>query len=605
MARVSTRGLVVVAAMVMMSLTVETLPAVAQSAQVVRSEQLSDGLRLQTLEIPLGEGKIARGRLLRWQESNAAVQLRPMLARESIAGLETMPSMTRRALPRGAVAGVNGGYYVPRPTASPNGPYVENGRLHSGPAVGASGSALQQGRGTIGIRADGRILLDRLQPTITATLPRELGTVPVDDVNRSPRCLAGGQVTCPREGELIVFDDRLGTRVPLPAGTSVAVLEAPAGLPSSGRISARVTASAVRTSDSTVGVPAGHLVIAAYGPDRAPRTSGLVRGDTVDIDVGLHPAGAPDTTWDGLVGAVPGAPLLVRNGERQPVLYNTATTREDREALGNGHRLFRHPRTALGRTAAGELLMVTIDGRRQGWSEGLTLLELTSVLQSLGARDAVNLDGGGPTTMTANGSVVNRPSENNRGSTNALFLYAPQRTWLLRDTPIRGTWNRRGTMGFSEDHLLSCDWNGNGVDTPGTFNNGRWVLSNRSDGGGALRTFTYGRPGDTPLCGDWTADGRDTVGVRRGNHWLLRNSNSTGGPRYAFRYGHATDTPLVGDWNGNGRDTAGVRRGNRWLLRNTVVRGTFEYDYRYGHATDSPVVGDWNGDGRDTAGVVR
>ncbi len=602
--RTAFRGAAVVAALVVGSLTVEAVPALAQSAEVVRTERIAEGLRLQTLEVRLDDGALARGRLLRWREGNASLKLRPLLAQNTIAGLETTPSMSGRALRRGAIAGVNGGYFVPRPTASPNGPFVAAGRLQSGPAVGASGSALQQGRGTIGITGEGRVLLDRLRSEVTATLPHGMDVIPVDDVNRTARCLAGAPVTCPAGGELILYDDAIGTAVPLPAGTTVAVLDAPR-LPSSGSIEARVAAVGVRAGSSTLSVPDRTLVLAAYGEDRGPRASALRAGDTVRLDVALRPAGAPDTTWTGLVGAVPGAPLLLRDGERQPALYASATTREDREALGTSHRLGRHPRTALGRTPTGALLMVTIDGRRPGWSSGVTLLELTALLESLGATDAVNLDGGGPTTMTAHGSVVNRPSEVGRGSPNGLFLHAPQRRWHLSNRKSAGPAAFSATLGFSRDQVLSCDWNGNGTDTPGTFANGRWVLSNRPDGGGRLRTFTYGRAGDTALCGDFNGDGRDTIGVHRGRRWLLRNANSAGVVHYDYRYGRATDTPLVGDWNANGRDTAGVRRGRRWLLRDTVTRGNATYDYRYGRATDTPLVGDWNANGRDTAGVRR
>jgi hypothetical protein len=74
----------------------------------------------------------------------------------------------------------------------------------------------------------------------------------------------------------------------------------------------------------------------------------------------------------------------------------------------------RHPRTALGLDARRRLAwLVTVDGRQPGFSEGASLDELTDILISLGARDAINLDGGGSTTMvveSANGHLVlNRP----------------------------------------------------------------------------------------------------------------------------------------------------------------------------------------------------
>jgi len=71
----------------------------------------------------------------------------------------------------------------------------------------------------------------------------------------------------------------------------------------------------------------------------------------------------------------------------------------------------RNPRTLAGVRSDGRILLVTIDGRRPGWSAGATLPEAARVMRALGAREALNLDGGGSTTMTVKGAVVNFPSD--------------------------------------------------------------------------------------------------------------------------------------------------------------------------------------------------
>jgi exopolysaccharide biosynthesis protein len=73
-----------------------------------------------------------------------------------------------------------------------------------------------------------------------------------------------------------------------------------------------------------------------------------------------------------------------------------------------------HPRTALGTTADGTLLVVLVDGRQRGVSEGVTQVELADLLVAEGATLAINLDGGGSTTLvirdkSGKGRVVNRP----------------------------------------------------------------------------------------------------------------------------------------------------------------------------------------------------
>ena len=70
----------------------------------------------------------------------------------------------------------------------------------------------------------------------------------------------------------------------------------------------------------------------------------------------------------------------------------------------------RAPRTALGIKKDGTLLLVVVDGRNNN-SAGLTLVELATYMLRLGAREAVNFDGGGSSVMAINGLVVNKPSD--------------------------------------------------------------------------------------------------------------------------------------------------------------------------------------------------
>ena len=59
-----------------------------------------------------------------------------------------------------------------------------------------------------------------------------------------------------------------------------------------------------------------------------------------------------------------------------------------------------------------ELLAVCCDGRRTGVDAGLELGELARLLISLGAREAINLDGGGSATLIHHRHLLNRPYSN-------------------------------------------------------------------------------------------------------------------------------------------------------------------------------------------------
>ena len=92
--------------------------------------------------------------------------------------------------------------------------------------------------------------------------------------------------------------------------------------------------------------------------------------------------------------------LLLKNGEQLDQSGNTMPVAN------------MEPRTAIGATADGKLILLVCDGRNMRGSAGFTLAELADKLIALGAVDAVNLDGGGSSTMVgSDGKVLNRPSD--------------------------------------------------------------------------------------------------------------------------------------------------------------------------------------------------
>ena len=99
-------------------------------------------------------------------------------------------------------------------------------------------------------------------------------------------------------------------------------------------------------------------------------------------------------------------PMLIRKGMTVP-------QRDDRTFVTH-----RHNRTALGMRPDGTTLLVVADGRFKHQAEGLSLPELEMVMRWLGCTEAINLDGGGSSTMYVHGKphggVVNYPSDNNQ-----------------------------------------------------------------------------------------------------------------------------------------------------------------------------------------------
>ena len=105
---------------------------------------------------------------------------------------------------------------------------------------------------------------------------------------------------------------------------------------------------------------------------------------------------------------VQAGPLLVRDGrvvvdDGDPEGFSAGSGQFDSDIT-----VGRHPRCALG-VGGGELLAVCCDGRRSGVDAGLELGELARLMLSFGARDAINLDGGGSATLVHRGHLLNRP----------------------------------------------------------------------------------------------------------------------------------------------------------------------------------------------------
>lgn len=97
-----------------------------------------------------------------------------------------------------------------------------------------------------------------------------------------------------------------------------------------------------------------------------------------------------------------GVPQLIKNGKIEITWEQEKTNKSFVET--------KHPRTAVAKLKDGKFLMITVDGRSEE-SGGIGLEDLAKILLELGAVDAMNLDGGGSTTMFLDDKIVNKPSD--------------------------------------------------------------------------------------------------------------------------------------------------------------------------------------------------
>lgn len=111
------------------------------------------------------------------------------------------------------------------------------------------------------------------------------------------------------------------------------------------------------------------------------------------------------------IDAINGGPRLLRNGVVEITAFAEGFHWQENPEFYYRFGVRRNPRTLAGVTASGSLLLVTVDGRRPGWSVGASFRESALIMRALGAVEALNLDGGGSTTLSINQQLVNRPSD--------------------------------------------------------------------------------------------------------------------------------------------------------------------------------------------------
>ncbi|MEJ7736559.1 MAG: phosphodiester glycosidase family protein [Chitinophagaceae bacterium] len=108
--------------------------------------------------------------------------------------------------------------------------------------------------------------------------------------------------------------------------------------------------------------------------------------------------------WKNIITAIAGGPVLVQRG-------SIAITNEQ-EMIFTGKAVNdKHPRTAMGYTRDGRLIILVVQGRAAGTAEGATLGQEARMLADIGCYEAVNLDGGGSSCMLVNGKETIRPSD--------------------------------------------------------------------------------------------------------------------------------------------------------------------------------------------------
>jgi hypothetical protein len=295
--------------------------------------------------------------------------LKPVLSNELITGRETVTSMQRRLVSQTNVVGVNGDFFH-WTLGFPTGVLIRSGTLDHPPAAG---------RSSVGVDAAGTLDVRRIA-FFGSWRGSGVGR-PFQSVNQPPRA-----------GQTVLFTPAWGAETPAERGTfEVTLRPFPAtapGVPLTG------TVVDARSGGATP-IPPDGAVLVARDASASLLAAEAPLGSAMTLRLTLRPS------WP-VVDALGGGPALVRQG--QPV-FKALEDFTPSQVIG------RDPRTAVGQRADGSLVIVAVDGRRTGYSVGITNFDLAQTLVRLGAVTGSALDSGGSTTIAFNGRLLNRPSD--------------------------------------------------------------------------------------------------------------------------------------------------------------------------------------------------
>lgn len=293
--------------------------------------------------------------------------LEPVLANEAVPGLERLTEMQARLGGTAVLAGINGDLFN-RTSGAPNGILMRDGALDHTPL---------RARTSAGIDASGNLRADRvgLLGTWQGTGPRRPFGLVNDGVSANAVSLftpAYGQATPPQPGTVEV------TLHPFPRATP--------GTPLTGSV------VAVGGGGNTPIPPDGAVLVArGTAATRLQAEAPLGAGVTVRLIL------SPD--WSGVVDAIGGGPLLVRN---------RVADFDAGELFDTGQLVPRSARSAIGQLADGRLLLVAVDGGPAGFSIGMTNFELAQTMVRLGAVTAVAMDSS-TAAMAFDGKLLTQP----------------------------------------------------------------------------------------------------------------------------------------------------------------------------------------------------
>ncbi len=376
------------------------LTSVADAAVTVpfrakMSVQLSPGITFQqgTMKTTGGRKQVVRIGIV--DPKNPSVRLKALLSNDRVVKRDLVSQIALRKRRKGF-----------RPIIATNGDMSTRQRVDAYAAphsMAVSGGELMVAqacaRPSLGVDAEGNARIDNVRAQVEVTPPGFKYATRIHKVN-----------THRDTGHVVLYTRRFAPRTQTAYGGVEVILDLQGKLMANGKQTVRVLR--VRRGGGNTPLKAGQAVLSVKNPKHS-WVYKLRPGQTFPLHTSIvRSNGGPCA--DGMPKA-PGFKKAVEvQGGNWFTLRGSRIVAPTRAKYAPGQQ--RHPRTGLGVTADGRVIMVTVDGR-YGGSAGVTLAEMGQLMRSLGAKHAFNMDGGGSTVMArfkpevGRFAVANKPSD--------------------------------------------------------------------------------------------------------------------------------------------------------------------------------------------------
>lgn len=330
------------------------------SPAALAGQMLDRGVYLDQFSRTAADGTTCNISLLRVNLNDNKIEIKPVLARDQFGAVEPLSQMASRY---GAIGAINGSYFnLSSESSIPTDTIVLNRQLVSLTTRRATSLIIDSNR---------KISFDDFLPRVTVKLP---GQKIIFEVNAVNHTTGNG---------IVMYTPSFGSFTGTPGtANEVVISRNTAGME-------LITAS----YNGNAPIPANGYVLSFQG-EAAKYFPYFSVGQAAKLNISYRDKQA-------LEHMLAVGPMLVREGAR--------TVPVNLEGLGSSLAA-RHPRSALGLTNDGRLLLVVVDGRQPGMSEGMTFDELADLMVELGAWTAMALDGGSSSELWANGKVINTPA---------------------------------------------------------------------------------------------------------------------------------------------------------------------------------------------------